>query len=107
MGPIPPPDGDRLRPPSTEQPQPQENQYPPSVQLLIQAQNIVDKQIDAVYPPEEEGRGLVMGVEERKKAIRIFHIDEIDVLDSDGKPTGNKRVTIVSTRASQLREGES
>ncbi|MEX1052489.1 MAG: hypothetical protein WEC80_01420, partial [Patescibacteria group bacterium] len=104
MDPTPPPDGNRSGTPFTERPQPQEIQYPPSVQLLTQAQNIVNKQIDAVYPPEEEGRGLVTGVEERKKAIRVFHIDEIDILDSDGKPTGNKRVTIVSTRASQLRE---
>src|SRR3989344_7048248 len=105
MDPKPPPDGGITEISKPDQPKPQENQYPPSVQILIQAQKKVDEQIEALYPPQER-RSLLRGIEGAKKDIRIFHKQETDILDADGKLTGNKRVTIVSSRPSQHREGE-
>lgn len=87
------------------EPVPQEN--PPSqfVQDLYRDQKNIDEQIEAIYSPEER-ISLLSGIDEVKKSFSIFHKQETDILDEDGKPTGNKRVTIISSRPSQRREKE-
>ncbi len=105
MDPRPPADGGIPNTPQPDQPKLHEYQYPPFVQELIQDQQKIDEQIEALYPPDER-ISLLGGIEGAKQDIRIFHKQETDILDADGKPTGNKRVTIVSSRPSQHRERE-
>lgn len=103
MEPIPHQDGGIPITPPPEQPKPQELPSTQFVSALSKTQEKIDDDIASLYPKEEpDSEPRIRGV---KKETRVFHRIEIDSIGPDKKPTGSKRVVIVSSRPSEPQTG--